>query len=188
MNERKLPKCQFPTCEREEQVKKWGLCLAHNLQRHLGKELTPLRKKQRTRKTLGPCKVETCIRESTSRGLCQTHASTAHRMSVHPDDLPRVMKPQPCALCGDWSEKPHMDHDHGCCTGNYSCGKCLRGILCGSCNQVLRWVEVGTREATPWEKEYLKNPPGVPLTKKYEPATVDNHPGRKRTHLGDVIG
>lgn len=27
-----------------------------------------------------------------------------------------------------------VDHDHRCCEGTYSCGKCVRGFLCFSCN------------------------------------------------------
>lgn len=27
-----------------------------------------------------------------------------------------------------------VDHDHGCCPGKRSCGKCVRGVLCGPCN------------------------------------------------------
>lgn len=34
-----------------------------------------------------------------------------------------------CALC-DATEDLCIDHDHKCCPGKRSCGKCVRGILC----------------------------------------------------------
>jgi hypothetical protein len=33
-----------------------------------------------------------------------------------------------------------VDHDHACCSGHRSCGKCVRGLLCTSCNHTLGHV------------------------------------------------
>ena len=46
-----------------------------------------------------------------------------------------------CAIChvkevtGD--KNWHIDHDHTCCPGVKTCGKCVRGVLCGFCNRAL---------------------------------------------------
>ena len=43
-----------------------------------------------------------------------------------------------CAICG--TEDPgnstyfHVDHDHDCCPSRYTCGQCIRGLLCHGCN------------------------------------------------------
>ena len=38
-----------------------------------------------------------------------------------------------CVICKK-SPAVVVDHDHTCCPGSYSCGRCVRGILCSKCN------------------------------------------------------
>lgn len=48
-----------------------------------------------------------------------------------------------CAICGIdaptdiRTSRFHVDHDHACCPGTKSCGKCVRGLLCHACNTAL---------------------------------------------------
>jgi hypothetical protein len=46
-----------------------------------------------------------------------------------------------CYLCGDPLPanlaKCHIDHDHSCCGPGVSCGICVRGIACASCNRLI---------------------------------------------------
>lgn len=49
-----------------------------------------------------------------------------------------------CGICGNKETAVHgrtgkpvslsVDHDHGCCSLEKSCGKCIRGLLCRDCN------------------------------------------------------
>lgn len=55
-----------------------------------------------------------------------------------------------CAVC----QRPPLegkyldvDHDHACCPSNRSCGRCVRGLLCRSCNSGLHMVERPERMA-----------------------------------------
>lgn len=58
-----------------------------------------------------------------------------------------------CALCSavPSTRRFHVDHDHACCPcvgTRYTCGKCVRGILCDGCNTRLGYLENVLKEGT----------------------------------------
>ena len=70
-----------------------------------------------------------------------------------------------CAICQRGkgiTKRLAVDHDHKCCAGSVSCGRCVRGLVCGRCNSFLAHardeLDFFIRAHT-----YLFNPPACRL-------------------------
>jgi hypothetical protein len=68
--------------------------------------------------------------------------TTLRMYSLTPESYEKQLAAQggACKGCGLIPPKRinlHVDHDHGCCPGNRSCGRCIRGLLCMKCNTIL---------------------------------------------------
>jgi hypothetical protein len=66
----------------------------------------------------------------------------SHNISPERHEALLVEQNGVCAICKRPPETfgvKHLDidHDHRCCPGTYSCGKCIRGLICIACNRAL---------------------------------------------------
>ena len=64
------------------------------------------------------------------------------KWKMTPEDFDKLLVGQAgrCAACGTNHpggrfDQWNIDHDHRCCPGGGSCGRCIRGLLCNRCNR-----------------------------------------------------
>lgn len=105
-----------------------------------------------------------CLRCSVAYRQAKRYGLTIARMNA----ILRVQD-DACALCGELSGDDgiegisfwHVDHDHACCNLSGSCGRCVRGLLCKSCNmRGVAWYERLSAERRDWPRmnAYLADP------------------------------
>lgn|SRR4051794_14221534 len=77
-----------------------------------------------------------------------------------------------CAWCG-WAsggaKRLAVDHDHACCPGPTSCGRCARGLLCSACNQFLGFQMRDDPDRIRIGARYLTDPPARRLWMSWSP-------------------
>lgn len=82
----------------------------------------------------------------------QNHAlMKRYRLTVEDYEGMIWLQDNKCACCGkDFREssktkKPAVDHDHNCCEYDQdvreTCGRCVRGIVCATCNHAIGFFE-----------------------------------------------
>jgi hypothetical protein len=112
-------------------------------------------------------KVNLCVTHIRARRKATRERARAARLervySISAEIYQELYKAQggQCAMgCGATGKTKALavDHDHSCCPGPTSCGKCIRGLLCGPDNQLLgRFRDDPERFRA--AIEYLLNPP-----------------------------
>lgn len=65
-----------------------------------------------------------------------SHLKRTYNITAEEYDARVASQEGACAIC---ERKPRkyklsVDHDHDCCPGPRSCGRCIRGLLCSGCN------------------------------------------------------
>ena len=70
-----------------------------------------------------------------------------HKYGITADEYAAKLREQGgvCGICGKTPEQNGkglaVDHDHSCCPGDRSCGKCVRGLLCIACNRGIGYLQ-----------------------------------------------
>lgn len=79
------------------------------------------------------------LRERSKGAVRDAYLMRTYKISSEDYEMMLSTQGGSCAFCDKTPEengqKLAVDHDHACCPGRTSCGKCVRGLLCADCNQ-----------------------------------------------------
>lgn len=76
---------------------------------------------------------------------CSVIRSISSRHRISKEKYHELLS-QGCDSCGSF-DKLCIDHDHTCCPGQMTCGKCFRGVLCNECNTAEGFLKTSKKAA-----------------------------------------
>ena len=153
--------CTVAECGRP--AKGRGLCTAHYQRYRTGLELAPpiaarrsagdVRFRKNGQKLCLGCdhwlpETAYSLCQTTGDGLlthcrgCNNLRVRGYTYSIGVAEIQRLYGAQggACAMCRElFDGEYHVDHDHACCSGKKSCGKCVRSLLCPAL-QYIAWL------------------------------------------------
>lgn len=109
-------KCTWKDCDRSHWA--YGLCRMHHARKERGSDM------------------------DSPRDSINKYSNLKKRYKLDQETYDEMAK-NGCYICGS-REFLNVDHDHACCDKAPTCGKCVRGIVCQSCNISLGKLERGT--------------------------------------------
>lgn len=135
--------CEFEGCWRKRSS---GIhCQTHHGMLKSGESLRPIQ--ERTPQKGNVCAIPGCNGKSFCKGICTEHRN-ASRFNLTIDQIERLFTNPRCHICSkvdNGGRNFDIDHDHTCCKDSEgSCGKCVRGLLCRSCNHALGFFKDDT--------------------------------------------
>jgi hypothetical protein len=157
-------RCSFTGCRYNDAPDGDGMCRHHWRQHQTGLELSSLPgvphrgiavldRDSEGNKFCKPCDrwlpIEEFTKCSAARDglnyLCRRCNASKRMKAKYGIDLDHyeilfVAQQRHCAICPEGPGKGRrlaVDHNHECCPGTVSCGRCIRGLLCPNCNRGL---------------------------------------------------
>lgn len=124
--------CLVDGCDRPHSTR--GYCAAHHRRLERGTSLEdPIKAPDPKRAEV--CEFPGCVGEVRRGIVCMHHKRQSTKYGISQEQFIEMSK-RPCDICGSMG-RMCVDHDHSCCPGAKSCGKCIRGRLCSKCNSAI---------------------------------------------------